>query len=160
MAKFKLSAGSEIDLLDKKELDATLKAWFLDTIKGARPIRFTGQGTIAANAVTVDANNINNKLGPDVGYFWIVNRVAISGLVVTTDPTSIYINNASPLSLVRPLTGMAASTGYVEFNKGVLTLSPGDTLVVASTASIASTGTVTVSGSAVEIPSSLLWKLI
>lgn len=161
MPEYTMSAGTRFDVLNRHELEQTIQAWQLAAIKGARPTRFTGQGTIAAGAFSVDSTNLNNQLGPETGFCWVVRRLAVSGVTVTTEASGVYIGIADVLHLVTPnLTGLATCTGYLEYTKGALILGGGDRLVVASTGVIASTGTVTVSGAAIEVPIGLLHRAV
>lgn len=159
-----LKPSGQVDLLTSKEVErlmGDLKDWMAESVRGARPIRFVATGLIAGNAVTVSGDTPSNRLGPEAGFYWMVRRIAVTGLTLATDPTSIYINAAAADHLVYPnLTGLAASTGYKSFTRDECMLVPNDRLVIASTGAVAATGTVVVSGAAVELPASLLWRKI
>lgn len=159
-----LKAGAEFESLTEPELrhalHDTIKDWMFEATKGLRPIRFVGQGTIAANAVTVGPG-LNNIMGPLSGFYWLVRRIAITGVALTTEATSLFVNQADALHLVSPLTGAGTpGAGYLPFGDGALILQGGENLVVASTGAIASAGTVTVSGAAIEIPAMLLHRAL
>lgn len=163
--KFKLQAGAELDLLTRDEIKDVMRSgmrdWVLEAMRGPMPKRFAAQGTITANAVTVDGSNGSGVLGPEAGFAWLITRVAVSGVTLATDATALYVNAVSPWNLVLPnVTGVTGSTGYHEFPSGQITLRGNDRLILASTGSIAATGQVTLTGSAWEVPETMLWKLL
>lgn len=159
--KVKLQAGVELDMLNKDELKEALRDWMVEAMRGPIPRRFSAQGTIAGNAVTVDGANNTGTLGPEAGMAWMVSRVAVSGLTLATDATSLFVNGTQPWNLVLPtLTGVAGSTGYHEFPAAQVLLTGNDRLILSSTGAIAATGVVTLTGQAWELPIGLLWKLL
>lgn len=162
--KFKLNAGAEFDILTQHELQDTLRNWMVEVVKGARPVRFSAQAQIVNNAVSVggfDASTATGQLGPRPGFVWAVRRITQTGLAVTTDPTAIWVNNTQPQDLVLPaFTGANSVNGYKSFNSGELLLVGDDRLIIASTGAVASVGTVTIAGAALELPVGMLWKLI
>jgi hypothetical protein len=162
--KFKLSAGAEIDTMTAQEFRQELASWFGESVKGARPIRFSAQGTITGNAVTVgglDATANSGRTGPEAGYVWDVRRVAVSGLTNASDPTSLFVNANDALHLILPaFTGVSGAIGYHDWPKGANMLMPNDRLVCASTGSIAATGIVTLVGMAWELPIGQLWRMV
>ena len=164
MPKVKLHAGAEIDVLNKHELHQTLQAWMVEAVKGIRPRRLAAVATIASNAFTMGGeqdSNINNILGPEAGYLWMVRRIAITGPTLASDVTNVYIGRQDPQNLVYPaLTGLSSSTGYKSFSRDELVVNGGESLVIASTGSVAATGTVTVTLGVTEIPVGLLWKIV
>lgn len=159
MAEFKMTAGGVFHTLTKDELDHSLKSFMVQNAVGARPVRFAAQGTVIADgtlsiggAVTL----VGGTLGPAAGFHWIVNRVAvrINGVAASY---SIFINSAQPQDLVRDVTTTA--NGYVAFGRPDLVLAGDDSLVI--TASGATSGQIAVvTGQAIEVPSTLLWKVI
>ena len=166
MPKIKLQAGAELDVLSKNELksvmDTVRQDWFNQVARGDRYPRFAAQGTIASQTLSIGgAEQADQRLGPPEGFVWAVQRLAVAGLttitgtpaVATTEPVALYVNDSGASSLVHP-----AITGYADFADYELVLYPGDTLLVTG-ASLTSTGTVTVTGQARELPISMLWRL-
>lgn len=166
MAEVQLKAGAKLDLLNRKELRETLdvvtRDWFAQVARGDRYRRFSADGTIAAGGVTIGGpEQRDGTLGPAEGFVWAVQRLAVGGLtsstgtplVATTEPVQLFLNDPGPASLVHP-----ALVGYEEFGEHQLVLYPGDTLLVVGTG-LTSTGTVTVSGQARELPLPLAWRL-
>lgn len=159
MAEFKMTAGGVFNTLTKEELDASLKAWMVDNAKGARPVRFAAQGTVAADGTLTVGGAITltgGTLGPTSGFYWVVNRIAVR---VAGAPASysIFINSPQPQDLVRDVTSTA--NGYVGFSTPDLVLSGDDSLVI--TAAGATSGQIAViTGQALEVPASLLWKVV
>lgn len=166
MPKVKLQAGAEVDVINRSEmkdvLDAASRDWFGQVARGDRYRRFSAQGTISAGALLIDGTNqLDAVLGPAEGFVWALQRVALYGLtiasgtplVAVTEPVRLHLNDDQPSTLVHP-----AVTGYQEFGEHELVMYPGDTLVVVG-ASLTSTGTVTVTGQAREVPLSLAWRL-
>ena len=156
MAEFVMSAGKKFETLTKAELDASLRAWMVEAVKGMRPIRFDAQGTGTAAAVTLGGATTltGGRLGPEPGYVWAVQRLAVR-VEGVPGAYSVYVNQLDAAHLVRDVN--AAANGYARFGRDELLLGGGDTLVVqGSTAG--ESGLVTVSGAAVEMPVGLLWK--
>jgi hypothetical protein len=159
--KVKIQAGAEIDTLTKDELTQALRDWSVEVMRGPIPKRFSAQGTVAGNALTIDGQNGSGVLGPEAGMVWLVTRVAVTGLTNATDPTSLFVNGTQPWNLVIPsVTGVTGSTGYHEFPASQVMLTGNDRLILASTGAIAATGMITLAGQAWELPVGLLWKLL
>jgi hypothetical protein len=166
MAEVALKAGAKIDVLNRKELtdvlDATKKDWFSQVARGDRYRLFSASADIDSGDVELGgATWRDSQLGPAEGFVWAVQRIAVAGLttttgtplVATTEPVDLFLNDSGPSSLVRP-----AITGYAAFGEHELVLYPGSTLLVVGT-DLTSTGTVTVTGQAREVPLPLAWRL-
>lgn len=163
--KFKIQAGAELDLLTKGEMSEALEtfrqAWVTEIARGDRYRRFSGQAAISAGSFTIggpDGGPDRADFGPRDGYVWSVKRLAVAlGDGTPLDPTmenlAIYINEVSPANLVHPV-----FVDYQPFGSDELVLYPGDELVIAGS-SLSSTGYLTVTGQAREIPMQLAWRL-
>lgn len=164
MASVKLSAGATIDVLNKHELRETLQAWMVEAVKGVQPRRLSAVTTIASNAFSMGGSadsNVNNILGPEAGYIWMVRRIAITGPTLASDVSNIYLNRQDPTNLVYPnLTGISGATGYRSFGRDEFVVRAGESIVIASTGNVAATGVVTASIGVTEIPVGLLWKVV
>jgi hypothetical protein len=160
MAEFKMTAGGVFNTLTKEELDSSLKAWMVDNAKGARPIHFSAQGVVAADgSLTMGGATtlIGGTLGPASGFHWVVNRIAVRVAGAAISTFSIFINSAQPQSLVRDVPTTA--NGYAGFSTPDLVLNGDDSLVITSTSQTASAVAV-VTGQALEVPATLLWKVV
>jgi hypothetical protein len=166
MAEVTLAAGKKFDVLNRKELkevmDTVTRDWFNQVSRGDRYRRFSASATIATGALTIGgAAQKDSNLGPAEGFVWAVQRIAVAGLTVSTgtplvavtEPVALFLNDSGPAAMVHP-----ALTGYKEFGEHELVLYPGDTLLVTG-AALTSTGTVTVTGQAREVPLPLAWRL-
>lgn len=166
MAEVKLAAGAKLDVLNRRELkealDTVTRDWFSQVARGDRYKRFSAAADIATGAFTIGgALQRDAALGPAEGFVWAVQRIAVDGLttatgdplVVTSEPVALFVNDDGPASLVHP-----AILGYQNFGEHELVLYPGDTLLVTGTG-LTSTGTVTVTGQAREVPLPLAWRL-
>lgn len=153
-----MTAGGKFETLTSAELHAALKEWMVDAIKGIRPVSIATQGTADASGLIVlggAAHPVGGTLGPEVGFWWAVQRLAVR---VDGVPAafSVYRNAPNVDSLVRDVSGDAG--GYAPFGPWELMLTGGDSLVIQTNSMTANTGLATVSGQAVEIPSTLVWK--
>jgi hypothetical protein len=163
MAEQKIQAGKTIDTVTKKELhdalSSQLRSWMAETAAGGKYVRFTATGTIASAAVTIGgAGPTLQDIGPGPGFVWDVRRLHISGLV-TADVAGVYINDASSASIIGATTDLPAAAIRSFLWSHQVVLYPGDNLLVANIGALAATGTVTVTGQALELPIGLAWKL-
>ena len=158
MPKATMSAGKEFETLSKAELDASLKEWMIEAIKGIRPVSISSQGNADSSgqvALGGAASLTGGTLGPREGFWWAVQRLAVRVDAVPA-AFSIYRNQVAAGELVRDVPGEAY--GYASFGPWELMLGGGDTLVVQTQSLVPTTGLVTVAGQAVEIPNGLVWK--
>lgn len=158
MPSQKLTAGGSFETLNKAELDLSLREFMVDALKGIRPVQIASQGVADATGVVTLGGAVSvtgGTLGPEVGFFWSVLRLAVR---VDGVPAafSLYRNTVDPGSLIRDVPG--SSNGYAPFGVSELLITGGDTLVVQSQSLTPSTGVMSVSGQAAEIPAGLLWK--
>lgn len=160
MAEFKLTAGGVINTLTKEELDHSLKSFQIQNAVGARPVHFSAQGVVDGSGALSIGGAVTltgGTLGPGSGFYWVVNRLALRVNNAAQASFSIFINSAQPQSLVRDV--ISTANGYASFPTPDLVLNPDDSLVV--TASGGTTGHVAVvTGQAIEVPATLLWKVL
>jgi hypothetical protein len=166
MAKVKLQAGAEFDLLNKAEahdaMRGALKDWQVEAVRGARSVLFSAAGTItAAGTVTIGGNDSvtgqQGEMGPGPGFVWSVKRIAVRGISATTETLSLFVGTASPFTLVTD--GITSSlAGSPRFGSDSLVVVGPQRLLLTGTA-LTSTGQVTVSGQAFEMPIGMMWKL-
>lgn len=164
MAKIKLQAGAELDLLNKDELrhemGRFLADWMVEAARGPRSVRFSALGAVtSAGTLTLGGNTstlTSGRLGPDESMVWSVKRWCISGLVGNGDTLSAYVNNDGPNSLI-----MSGVSGFNNFGSDSLVLQGGDRLLFTGAELLTAAGTqVGVSGQAWELPATLMWRLL
>lgn len=161
MAKFKISAGAEVDVLTEKELSQALDRlsadWMAEVTRGFKYRRFLGMGTIAAGAVLVDESSPDNILGPGPSLIWAVNSLVVSGLAVN-DSVDVLINGGDP---VASFTRAAGSGTYVRaaFGQTDLVLNSNDTLSLTG-AALTAVGQIKLFGRCTELPRTLAYKLV
>lgn len=157
MALYKLSAGSEIDVLNKKELgeqlDVYTRNWYQEKARGMTTAGFEGVATIAAGAVTIPGNR-DKPIGPHPGFAWALQRACAQGLA-STDTIKIYKNAVNDIRFLGQMTGSAPV--YSPGSVGVI-LRGGDRLIFTGS-SLSLTGDVSINGEAVELPELDLYKL-
>lgn len=159
MARYKIDAGKEIETVTPAELRGELSAWMVDAAKGLRIVGIQAQGTANATtgAVRVGGHVTlgGGKLGPRVGFVWAVQRLAVR---IGDAPAaySLYVNASNPQNLVRDVSG--AANGYCGFGKSELVLLQDDALVISGVG--AASDNVFITGSAIEAPVGLLYKLL
>jgi hypothetical protein len=152
VAKSKLTAGAELDLLTKGEVADVLKSWSTELTRGARLRRWAMQG------ITDGSGNLaigDQRDGPEEGMVWAVTRLSVApGPTLGANGLQVYANSEqSPAALlIAKLT-----TDQFPGDHGC-NLMPGDTLRIVGTG-ITATTQVTVTMSIKEVPSLMAWSL-
>lgn len=159
MAKQKITANGELDILTMGEVRSLMREWKVDVAKGLRPISFSATGVVRGDgtwSLGGAVQLLGGQLGPLAAFWWAVDRVQIrvNGTPLAT-AFSVYQGSESSLTVVRDV--QASAAGYTAFTNRGLMLSGGDTMVLAGTGA-APAGQLTVSGAAIEIPQALLWR--
>lgn len=163
MAKFKIGANAEIDLLTKGELDDSLadsaKGEWQERARGVKVMRFTApvQASLTATAIYVIPYT------PAQGYSWALRLVGATFSAafnlrawVTSDPSVTSLptpNNMMPLGV----TGGSALAVTLPFSGTQMVLNGGDFVVMSASGSVTLNSYVL---TAVEVPTELLWKLV
>jgi hypothetical protein len=149
MAKFKLQAGMELDLLTRKEVLETLQAWHAELVRGVhfRSIVERTEQVAAAFSAT---------LRPPAGFVWSVTILALSGngINLGADTFTIYRDEVAPSKLVA-----SAISRQREWDAGVLVVEGPNALVVTGPATGVAGTDVFVTGAAIEVPEQLAWQL-
>lgn len=160
MAKFKINAGAEIDVLTEKELSSALdkmsSSWMAEVTKGFKYRRFLGVATIAAASVSITEGQ-DNILGPGAGLMWAVNSLVVGGLAVA-DSVDVLINDSDP---VATFTRAAGTGNYVRqsFGQTDLVLNPNDYLSLVGSG-LTAVGQVKLYGRCTELSRVLAYKLV
>ena len=165
MAKFKISAGAEVDLLTASEVRDALKEfrtnWTAEFSRGRRSRRFSAQGTVTAAGDLVIGGSGVPDFGPEQGMVWSVRRLAITGFADDTDVVGVFVNDASPSQSVEPglmIADNALDGLSVRWSNRQLVLQSGETLLVAG-ASLTAASIWTVAGQTDELPAALEWMM-
>jgi len=162
--KVKLSAGNELDILNKDELSHALEAfrldWQVEATIGPKVVRFGSNAVVtAAGGLSLGGNGaslVSGRLGPAQSMVWSVKRVAVTGLKTPGDSLALYVNTDQPGNLVHP-----SVTGYLPFGSDQLVLMPDDTLLFTGAALLAPAGSqIYVSGQAWELPVTMMYRLL
>lgn len=155
MAKVKIQAGAELDVLTRSEMKEELAAfqanWWAEARRGDRFRRLLLQATVTAGGTVEFGTNPDQASGPADGFVWSVKRLNHSAAGEELD---LYLNDASPGSLV----GRFPTARFWAFDAGQLVLYPGDTLVAAG-ASWTAGEIHTVTGAVRELPIALAWRI-
>lgn len=160
MAKFRVTAGAELDVLTQDELDKSLESYG-DRLERARVrgIRYRRlpllQGAAAGGVLTLGQNA--PTIGPDSGFAWSLRRLVVTGLTAGTTPDLVNLyRNGSGEQPVWQFNGN--NFGYT-FGRLEIVVLGGETLVLQSAGTFAAAGTITLSGELVELPAEMLGKL-
>jgi hypothetical protein len=153
MARQKLTANGELDLLTRDEMQGVLKSWANELTRGARMISHTMQGTSGAGgALTIG----DNHDGPEPGVMWAINRLSVAlgtGVTLGAGGLQVYKNVVETSTLlVRSLV-----TDVFPGDKGVV-ITGGDTLRIDGIGVTASSQ-VTITMSIKEVPALMAWSL-
>jgi hypothetical protein len=162
MSSVKLRAGVELHNMSPDEFRGIVREESALQRAGARALKWMRlpevlQGKASAGVLSLGIAVA--KVGPDQGYGWRITRLVVDGLTTgaTPDVVNLYRNdntNGAPLWQFN-----GNNFGYT-FGKGQMTLSPGDTLMLASVGTFAATGTIRLSGEIVEAPAEQLIRIV
>jgi hypothetical protein len=155
--RFKLHAGSEVDVLTKEELKAGLTentaSWFKEMARGLSTARLDSNATIATAAVLLPPAG-DQPIGPDIGFAWAVQRISADGLAAA-DVLTVYRNSVTPRNKLGQIT---AARSFHEGSKGAI-LRGRESLLIVGTA-LTATGDIAINGEAIEVSEADLYKII
>lgn len=168
MPKYEFKLGAYMDLLDKNELEKALEKQTYALLADARGVKhfyFSAQGLISGGSVTIpgpvagvtEAQLQQPNLGPLDGYIWAIQRVTIDGLTGNTDVITFYRNSVQPNN---HLYSLGAAPNESRHPGGHGSLLRGGDVLVASGSGLTSTGTLTLTGEAIEVPAEMVAKLV
>lgn len=162
MPKVKLSAGAEIDFLNKEELGQALKEWDafeLARIRGVKWMRLPEllSGKAAGGVLSI-GETTGITIGPKSGYLWSLRRLVVDGLTSGATPDVVNLYRGTPAG--RPLWQFNGNNFAYTFGKLTQTLMGGETLALASVGTFTATGQITLSGELLEIPAELAGKFV
>ena len=151
MAKFKLHAGAELDMLTRDELREVLQSWRTELTRGAKLRRLSINGTAVGGVLAM--GDVTD--GPAEGMAWAVTRLSVApGPTLPAGGIQVFANTGdSPGSLlIRSLV-----TDVFPSDHGCNLLS-GDSLRITGSG-LGATDNVTVTLSIKEVPMQMIWSL-
>jgi hypothetical protein len=159
MASFTIQGGAKIEIPQRDEIRQDVRdEWDARERQQARAFKSMRLPLLTGKAAS-SALSIGQALqvGPDSGYAWSLRRVIVNGLTtgVTPDVVNLYVNDTSS----QPLWQFNGNNFGYTFGKLELVINPGEVLLLASVGTFAATGLITLSGSMIELPAEMLWKL-
>lgn len=162
MAKFRLAANAEVDLLTRQELDESLQSqqdtWQAAALRGIKWMRLPEvlTGRAASGKLTL-GETTGQQAGPAQGYIWSLRRLIVNGLTSGATPDVVNLYRGTPAG--QPLWQFNGNNFGYTFGRLELVLQGGETLALASAGTFAATGQITLSGELLEVPAELLGKL-
>lgn len=158
MAKYRINANAEIDLLSQHELSQALdrqtRDWFQEEARGFSTARFASISTVSNSAVTFPPTG-GDTIGPDQGFAWAVQRLSVKGLK-TNDELLVYRNAISDLNYIDTVT---ATTPRLSFGSKGLILR-GEEKLILTGSSLAATGDIVINGESIEVPELDIYKVL
>jgi len=152
MAKQKLVAGAELDLLTRDELAGVLESWRNELTRGARIRRLSIQGNAdGAGALSMGLATD----GPSESVAWGITRFSVApGPTLGANGLAVYVNSVESPSncIISKLT-----TDLFPDARGCC-LMPGNSLRITGTG-ITANAQVTVTMSIREVPVQMAWSL-
>lgn len=158
MARHTITNGGTFEVLNRAELTAALDKqtidWFQEQARGLSTARFDGQAVVASAAVTIPAAGSPNRLGPKMGFAWAVQRVTAVGLL-TGDTLGVYRSALTPHNFL----GVLTPTTSLHIGSKSIILRSDENLVITGN-SLSATGDIVITGEAIEVPETDLFKLL
>lgn len=149
MAKQKLTAGAELDLLNATEIRRELRSWSQELLRGPRFIRRSWSGTGAGAPLEIRGD------GPADGFMWAVCRLSMIGHDPVNNGATVYLNEAAPSQLVwTRLSDTNGSPG----DHGIV-LGSGESLLFAVGGNVTADAQVTITATIKEVPALMAWAL-
>lgn len=153
--KFKITAGAEIDVLTKPELDSVLRSWGEEFVRGRRYRKLSASGTVtAAGTVSIGGEDASGAMGPDAGFVWSVKRLIVSGFA-NGNLLTLWINEASPSTLIESgITGTTVDPTRAQalrWGSNQLVMEAGERLLITGTG-LSAGAIITVTGQTLEAP--------
>lgn len=160
MTLVRFDVGADADILSpaehKTQLDAAFSAQERVHRAGIKHMYLpTLQGTAVGGVLTLGQNQ--PVCGPRAGYSWSVMALVVGGLTTGTSPdvVNFYLDNATG----NPWWQLNGNSWGVTFSKLQRVIKGGSSLLVTNSGTFAATGTITVTGDVIEVPTEMLGKL-
>ncbi len=152
-----IQGGARVDIPSQAEISAIVAAQLREHMRGIKPMRLPQlSGKAVSSALSIGQAQ---QVGPDSGYAWAITRLVVSGLTTgaTPDQVNVYVNDNSGNQ--QPLWNLNGNNFGYTFGFLQVTIRPGEILMLASVGTFAATGTIVLSGEAVEVPAEMIGKL-
>jgi hypothetical protein len=151
MAKQRITANGELDLLTSDELARTLKSWSVELTRGAKLRRVSILGTATAGG---DLLMGDNNDGPHEGMVWAITRLSVApGPTLGAGGLQVYANDVNGSGLLIRNLVTDVFPGDHGCNIGM-----GDSIRIAG-AGITANAPVCVTLSIKEVPELMVWSL-
>lgn len=154
MANYTLRGGEQINLLTQEELrhelGETTSAWFQEEARGVSRFRFETNGNASGGTLILPPNG--ERIGPDPGYCWEVQRISVNGL---TGSDAIYVHRT--IDSGRGLIDMLTATKPAIYPKCIL--GAGEFLILEGFG-LTATGEICLNGEGWELPELDQYKLL
>lgn len=135
MAKFKIQAGAEVDVLSKEELGSTLD----EKIRNYNAMLSSGiryskvaAGPLSSSGLlqtsTAAPNGYTSLGGPEPGFVWEIKTLIVPNVVASPPNIALYKNDATYYNALSA--PVSATTLFQEFDPGSVILMGGSALVV------------------------------
>ena len=177
LPKVKLDVGATIDFLNKDELDDALskyqqsaEATEYEKLKGIKffrlPVLYAtpASGTVRLGEAWSANGTVQlytgQVMGPNQGYVWSIRHLACNGLGTGGSPDELNIYRDGYMGGAQPIWQLNGNNFAYTFGRGEMVLRGGEKLIAQSVGSMTSTNQVTLYGSAIEVPSELIGKLV
>jgi hypothetical protein len=147
VAKVKLEAGAEFDMLDHKEMSDILDDFVIKLGHGVKFRRIVNYFDVAANQVVNTAG-----FGPDPGFLWDVRYMHCdAGNAAVPGSTVIYLGGIAPVNQVGLQSNVALTAGQF-YNKQILCHSGENLIFQLNASTIASPIQLAVAVHVIEVP--------
>jgi len=151
-----LYGGGRVTLPSAEEISALITAEQREQLRGVKVMRLPQiYGKASGSALSIGSAF---QVGPDSGYLWSLCRVVITGMTTgaTPDVVNLYVNDTGS----QPLWQFNGNNFGYTFGKAEAVVNPGEIILLQSVGAFAATGTITMSGSMIELPADMQGKLL
>lgn len=162
MARVRIQAGAELDILNKDELSDVMQerdAAELARIRGVKWMRVPevlyGK---AAGGVLKIGEETGITLGPRAGYLWSFTRLVVDGLTAGATPDVVNLYRGTVAASQPPLWQFNGNNLAYTFAHLRMTLIGGETFGLGSVGTFVATGQIRLTGELLEIPAELAGK--
>lgn len=154
MAKFRIAANAEVDLLTKEELDQSLATARLpyQAMTFMRLQVLTGAAVGGALNLGGDSNPVHM---PDTGYVWALRHLVIAGLTRGAAPDAVQIFRGQ-----LPIWELNGNQYAQTWGRGEIMLNQGEALSYRNIGAFAATGQITIHGMAWQVPAQFAAELV
>jgi hypothetical protein len=155
MAKFRIAANAEVDMLTKEELSDALAAQARAPYQAVSFFRLPVITGTASGGVLSMGGDVNPEHTPTSGYTWVLRHLVIQGLTRGATPDAVQIFREQ--LVIWELNG----NQYAQtFGRGEIVIRQGETLAYKNIGAFAATGQIIIHGTAWQVPSQLEAELV